>query len=72
MNLLGIKEDECSGGIGSTDMVNVSEEIPAIHPYVKITEKGTQLHSKEFTKASNSEKGYLAMLSGKSVSHDRG
>lgn len=49
--------------LGSTDMGNVSQAVPAIHPYIEIAEEGIAGHSKEFAKASSSEKGYAAMIS---------
>lgn len=49
--------------LGSTDMGNVSQVVPAIHPYIEIAEEGIAGHSKEFAKAAISEKGYAAMIS---------
>jgi amidohydrolase len=48
--------------LGSTDMGNVSQVVPAIHPYLEIADEGIAGHSKEFAKASSSEKGYSAMI----------
>lgn len=59
---LGEEIEEHEGGMGSTDMGNVSQEVPAIHPYIKIAEEETPGHSKEFANASNSDKGYSAMV----------
>lgn len=59
---LGEEIEEHEGGMGSTDMGNVSQEVPAIHPYIKIAEEETPGHSTEFAEASNSDKGYSAMV----------
>ncbi|MFB6214447.1 MAG: hypothetical protein ABEI54_01125, partial [Candidatus Bipolaricaulia bacterium] len=39
-----------------------SQKIPAVHPYIRITEEDTPSHSKAFAEASNSDAGYSAML----------
>ncbi len=43
--------------VASTDMGNVSQLVPAIHPYVKIAEKNVMIHSPEFVLAAASEEG---------------
>jgi len=48
--------------MGSTDMGDVSQVVPGIHPYVQICEEDVAGHSREFTTASGSERGYRAML----------
>ncbi|HUT80990.1 MAG TPA: M20 family metallopeptidase [Candidatus Bathyarchaeia archaeon] len=47
---------------GSSDIGNISQIVPTIHPYVAISEKPIPGHSKEFAKAAISEKGQNAML----------
>jgi len=47
---------------GSTDMGNVSQELPAIHPYIAIAPKGTPGHSEAFREASRSEKAYESLI----------
>lgn len=59
---LGYQDGEHRGGMGSTDMGDVSWEVPAIHPYVKITGDDVAGHSREFAEASNSAEGRRAML----------
>lgn len=59
---LGEEIGEHEGGMGSTDMGDVSQTMPAVHPYIKIVEEGTPGHSEEFAKAANSDKGYRKML----------
>jgi len=46
----GVTEDpeDPEAGFGSTDCGNVSQAIPAIHPYVRISPDGVPLHSREF------------------------
>jgi len=48
--------------MGSTDMGDVSQAVPGIHPYVQICEDDVAGHSREFAAASDSERGYTAML----------
>lgn len=50
------------GKLGSSDIGNVSEEVPAIHPYLGISETDIATHSPEFAQAAMSDKGYEAML----------
>ncbi|MDN4523677.1 M20 family metallopeptidase [Fictibacillus fluitans] len=63
---LGIPLDEIQTGNdhGSLDLGNVSQVVPAVHPYIKITDASHNLHTKEFCDAANSEQGYTAMLIG--------
>jgi len=48
--------------MGSTDMGDVTQVVPGIHPYVKIAESDVAGHSREFAEASKSERGQVAML----------
>ena len=50
------------GGLGSSDIGNVSHEVPTIHPYIGIAEKDIPSHSKEFAEASISDLGQEKML----------
>lgn len=45
---VGIEEDPVDPNMGSTDMGNVSHEVPTIHPYLSIAPRGTPGHSREF------------------------
>jgi amidohydrolase len=47
---------------GSTDMGNVSQLVPGIHPSVAIAEKGISVHSAQFASAAASEAGIKGML----------
>ncbi|MDR7483913.1 MAG: M20 family metallopeptidase [Armatimonadota bacterium] len=48
--------------MGSTDMGDVSQVIPSIHPYVSIGPRDLAGHSVEFREAAVSERGFAAML----------
>jgi metal-dependent amidase/aminoacylase/carboxypeptidase family protein len=65
---LGIdfEEVEPDKRLGSTDMGDVSQKIPAIHPYLNIAENGSELvgHTHEFREAACSEEGMRAMVLG--------
>lgn len=47
---------------GSTDMGNISQVIPAIHPSVAIVSPNVLLHSSEFVLAAASESGHKGLL----------
>ena len=49
-------------GLGSTDMGNVSQVMPAIHPSVAIVSPDVLLHSSEFALAAASESGQEGLL----------
>jgi len=57
-----IKPIPPNSGLGSSDIGNVSHEVPTIHPYIAIAEEGVAGHSREFAEASISEKGQQKML----------
>lgn len=59
---LGYPPEEPKGGMGSTDMGDVSWEVPAIHPYVRIGPGEIPGHSREFALAAKSEGGKGAMV----------
>ena len=48
--------------MGSSDMGNVSQIVPAIHPYVTIVDPGTGGHTPEFAAAAASERGHQALI----------
>lgn len=48
--------------MGSTDMGDVSQAVPAIHPYIRICPEEVAGHSHEFAAASASERGEEVML----------
>lgn len=50
-------------GVGSTDMGIVTQTVPGIHAYIDITGGiNIPVHTREFAQASNSKKGYEAMI----------
>ncbi|MCK4392533.1 M20 family metallopeptidase [Candidatus Bipolaricaulota bacterium] len=59
---LGYPVEEPTGGMASTDMGNVSWEVPVLHPHIGITDVPTALHSRAFAEASRSELARPAML----------
>ncbi len=51
-------------GYGSTDMGNVSQVAPAIHPYIAISNRKVVGHTREFAEAAVSDRGYRGLLVG--------
>ena len=43
----GREDEPVDPNAGSTDMANVSHEVPTIHPYLRIAPRGTAWHSRE-------------------------
>jgi amidohydrolase len=52
-----------SGPAGSTDMGNVSQVVPAIHPYIRV-DPGLAIHTREFAAAAAGAGGDQAVLDG--------
>lgn len=63
---LGIKEDDISEteGMGSSDIGNVSHEIPTIHADIKICKGDVECHTSGFAKAASSDEGMNGMIIG--------
>jgi amidohydrolase len=63
MARLGIEGDPppSEGGVGSSDIGNVSMVCPTIHPYLKIADEISG-HTVEFREAAGSPRGYDAMI----------
>jgi amidohydrolase len=65
-NLVSLgREPELATGeepMGSSDVGNVSQIIPTIHPYIAIAPEGTGGHTVEFCEASASEGGHEGLL----------
>jgi amidohydrolase len=59
LKLLGIKVQSSSStsGFGSSDIGNVSQRVPAIHPKIAIADPPISLHSPEFAAAAISDRG---------------
>ncbi|MFC4559957.1 M20 family metallopeptidase [Virgibacillus kekensis] len=51
-------------GYGSIDMGNVSQVVPAIHPYIGLGEEGLIAHTKEFADRTVTESGHKAISNG--------
>lgn len=49
------------GGVGSSDIGNVSQVVPTIHPYVAIADPGTSNHTPEFAAAAIGERARSAL-----------
>ncbi|RLC96090.1 MAG: M20 family peptidase [Chloroflexi bacterium] len=66
MGTLGRKVDpfDPERAVGSTDMGNVSQVVPSIHPIVAIAPPHVLEHSPEFAAAAASEAGHQALLEG--------
>jgi amidohydrolase len=49
-------------GFGSTDMGNVSQVVPSIHPTISIASPGVSIHTQEFASAAASEAGHEGLM----------
>lgn len=66
-NLRELGETEikpASNGIGSIDMGNVSQVVPAIHPWIGVGDTTLVIHSKEFAEHTMTEAGKTTILKG--------
>lgn len=57
-----VEEPVLRGGVGSSDIGNVSLRLPAIHPYMKVAERGTPGHSQAMAEAAAGTEAHQAML----------
>lgn len=65
MKELGVEVSRFSEkGFGSTDVGNVSQIVPVIHPFIKICNEDIIPHTTEFTAAANSCQGEEAVILG--------
>ncbi|UCE98488.1 MAG: M20 family metallopeptidase [Dehalococcoidia bacterium] len=64
MNSLGrsVKLINPDQSFGSTDMGNVSQVVPSIHPSIAIAPRGVSIHSHQFVKAAASDAGIQGMI----------
>ena len=62
----GVNPEDIHKGLdhGSLDMGNVSQVVPAIHPFTKICDSGIAGHTEEFRDASGSKEGFTQFLKG--------
>lgn len=58
------EEPDTEGGSGSTDCGNVSQALPTIHPYIRISPDGVPGHSREFAEWARSPLARKGMLAG--------
>jgi amidohydrolase len=56
-----LPQSTATTGAGSTDMGNVSQLAPSIHPYLAIAPQGNSVHTPEFSVAAASEDGIMGM-----------
>ncbi len=61
---LGMHIDPLDPGLGSTDMGNVSWEVPSIHPFIRIVGGQVAGHTREFAAAACAEPARSALLIG--------
>lgn len=68
LKTLGLKEDiqPPEKNVGSSDIGNVSQIIPTIHPHVPIRE-GINIHTREFAEATTMPEGHRALMEGVST-----
>ncbi len=66
LELIGVPEDpeDPEAGYGSTDCGNVSQAIPTIHPYVRISPDGVPGHSREFAEWARSPMARAGIVTG--------
>ncbi len=57
-----VEDFDRRSGLGSTDMGNVSQVVPSIHPTIAIAPHEVLLHSPEFATATVSEAGHSGLL----------
>jgi metal-dependent amidase/aminoacylase/carboxypeptidase family protein len=64
MEALGLEAQVASGEerLGSSDIGNVSQVVPAIHPYIAIGPDDLVGHTPEFREASASAQGHAGMI----------
>jgi amidohydrolase len=62
MEAMGFSVETKKGPSGSTDLGNLSQIIPALQPFVPICDEHVPLHSVDFAKATQSERGKSALL----------
>lgn len=65
LGLLGLKEDSQppDRNVGSSDIGNVSQVVPVIHPHVPIRE-GINIHTREFADSTVTPEGHRALMEG--------
>ena len=66
LELIGFPEDpeDPEAGYGSTDCGNVSQALPTIHPYIRISPNGVPGHSRDFAEWARSPMARAGMVAG--------
>ncbi len=66
LNLLGVHEPDSPPPLrmGSSDVGNVSQQTPTIHPQIQMVPSGVSAHTPEFAEASGGAEGRRVMLTG--------
>jgi metal-dependent amidase/aminoacylase/carboxypeptidase family protein len=59
-----VDPDDGEAGYGSTDCGNVSQALPTIHPYIRISPDGVPGHSREFAEWARSPLARAGMVAG--------
>jgi len=62
LEAVGWSLDEPDDAMGSTDMGDVTQAVPGIHPYLAICARDVAGHTREFAEASASDRGFDAMI----------
>lgn len=57
-----VKEPLKTGGVGSSDFGNLSQAVPAIHPYIQIVPERISAHTREFAEAAGGSAGMRALV----------
>ena len=55
---------ESKRSMGSTDMGNVSQVVPGIHPAISIAPPDVPIHTEEFRQIARTESGHAGLLDG--------
>jgi len=64
---MSLKIDKEPAGFGSSDIGNVSQRCPALHPKLAITKPGVGTHTREFAAAVKGEKAHQAIIDGAKI-----
>jgi len=66
LGLIGfpVDPDDGEAGYGSTDCGNVSQALPTIHPYIRISPDGVPGHSREFAEWARSPMARAGVVAG--------
>ncbi|MBI2160214.1 MAG: hypothetical protein HYU25_07550 [Candidatus Rokubacteria bacterium] len=59
-----VDPDDGEAGYGSTDCGNVSQTLPTIHPYIRISPDGVPGHSREFAEWARSPMARAGLVAG--------